>query len=83
MKSSLLTFVPRTEYLNFKCSSLEHVTNVFFNQRRKMIKKPLNILFKNFDEIAKQLNLDLNLRPQNLTKDTYFKICEFYEKLIN
>ena len=83
VKSSLLTFEPRAEYLNLKSINLEHVTNIFFNQRRKMIKKPLNILFKNFDEVAKQLELDLNLRPQNLPKETFFKICELYEKLIN
>ncbi len=83
VKSSLLFFEPKKKYLNLKCSNLEHITNVFFNQRRKMIKKPLNILFKNSDEIVKQLNLNLKLRPQNLTKETYYKICEFYEKLIN
>mgnify|MGYP004217486335 CR=1 FL=1 len=29
------------------------------------------------------LNLDTNLRPQNLKKDTFYKICLIYEKLIN
>ena len=83
VKSSLLVFEPKTKYLNLKCNTIEHVTNVFFNQRRKMIKKPLNILFKNSEEIVKKLNLNLSLRPQNISNDTYFKICEFYEKLIN
>ena len=46
--SSLLIFEPKNNYIKFKNSkNLEHITNVFFNQRRKMIKKPLNILFKN------------------------------------
>ena len=61
---------------------MEHVTNVFFNQRRKMIKKPLKILFKNYEEISKDLSLDLNLRPQNLSNLTYYKICSYYEKSI-
>ena len=55
----------------------------FFNQRRKMIKKPLNILFKDPKKVVDELSLDINLRPQNLKKDTFYKICLIYEKLIN
>ena len=32
-----------------------------------MIKKPLKFLFKNYEKVSKDLSLDLNLRPQNLT----------------
>jgi len=82
--SSLLIFEPKINYINFKNSkNLEHITNVFFNQRRKMIKKPLNILFKNSKKVIDDLNLDTNLRPQNLKKDTFYKICLIYEKLID
>ena len=81
--SSLLIFKPKVNYIKFKNSkNLEHVTNVFFNQRRKMIKKPLNILFKDTKEVINELDLDINLRPQNLKKDTFYKICLIYEKLI-
>ena len=81
--SSLLLFKPKINYIKFKNSkNLEYITNVFFNQRRKMIKKPLNILFKNTKEVIKELDLDINLRPQNLKKDTFYKICLIYEKLI-
>ena len=48
-----------------------------------MIKKPLNILFKNSKKVINDLNLDTNMRPQNLKKDTFYKICLIYEKLIN
>ena len=82
IKSSLLLFKPKKNYYKIKNpKTLEHVTNIFFNQRRKMIKKPLKILFKNYDTIAKELSLDLNLRPQNLTNLTYYKICSYYEDL--
>ena len=83
VKSSLLILEPKSKHFNLKSAkNLEHVTNVFFNQRRKMIKKPMKILFKNFEEIAIKLSLDLNLRPQNLTNLTYYKICSMYEKSI-
>ena len=82
--SSLLIFEPKINYVKFKNSkNLEHITNVFFNQRRKMIKKPLNILFKDTKKVIDELNLDINLRPQNLKKETFYKICLIYEKLIN
>ena len=82
--SSLLIFEPKINYVKFKNSkNLEHLTNVFFNQRRKMIKKPLNILFKDSKKVIDELDLDINLRPQNLKKDTFYKICLIYEKSIN
>ena len=80
VRSSLLAFVPKKKYHIFKDpKNLEHVTNIFFSQRRKMIKKPLKFLFKNFDKISEELSIDLNVRPQNLDHKTYYKICELYE----
>ena len=84
VKSTLLTFVPKRKYFELKNpNNLEHVTNIFFNQRRKMIKNPMKFLFKNFNEVAKQLSKNLNLRPQNLDCVTYYKICKIYENSIS
>ena len=81
--SSLLIFEPKNNYIKFNNSqNLEYITNIFFNQKRKMIKKPLNILFKDSKSVVDELDLDINLRPQNLKKDTFYKICLIYEKLI-
>ena len=75
-----LVFVPKKQYHNIKDpKNLEHITNIFFSQRRKMIKKPIKFLFNNFEEISKKLSIDLKLRPQNLDHKTYYKICELYE----
>ena len=84
VKSSLLVFIPQKNMYEFKDpKNLEHVTNIFFSNRRKMIKKPLKFLFRNFEEVAETLSIDLNLRPQNLDNHTYYKICELYEASIN
>ena len=84
VKSTLLVFTPQKKKFELKDpKNLEHVTNIFFSQRRKMIKKPLKFLFKDFQNVAKKLNLDLNLRPQNLDHLTFYKICEMYETLID
>ena len=79
--SSLLLFSPKKNFLRLKNPlNLEKITRVFFNQRRKMIKKPFNQLFNN-STISAKLNIDLNLRPQNLNLETYYKLAEEYEKL--
>ena len=46
-----------------------------------MLKKPFNQVFKNAKEISKKLNIDLNLRPQNLDPEIYFRLVEEYENL--
>ena len=46
-----------------------------------MIKKPFNQIFKNSEEISKKLNINLNLRPQNLSNDVYYKLAKEYENL--
>ena len=57
------------------------VTRIFFNQKRKKIKNPLKQLFINYQEISEKLKLDLNLRPQNLSLESYCNIVREYEKL--
>ena len=84
VKSTILLIEPKTNFFEIKNpKNLEYITSVFFNQRRKMIKKPLSILFKNKDEISKKLKLNLSLRPQNLSPLDYFKLCGEYENLLN
>ena len=82
INSSLLHFTPKKDYFYIKKSkNLEMVTRIFFNQRRKMIKNPLKLLFKNYEEISIKLKLDLKLRPQNLSIENYCNIVKEYEKL--
>ena len=47
--------------------------------RRKMIKKPYYHLFNNNENIASQMGINLNLRPQNLDFDTYYELTKQYE----
>ena len=80
--SSLLYFSPKKNFLKLKNAyNLEKITRVFFNQRRKMIKKPFNQLFSGNNKILSKLNIDLNLRPQNLNYEIYYKLTNEYEKL--
>ena len=80
--SSLLFFHPKKNFIKINDpNNLEKVTRVFFNQRRKMIKKPFNQLFNGDQRVLEKLKIDLNLRPQNLNIDTYFKLAKEYENL--
>ena len=80
--SSLLLFVPRENFYKLKNpKNLEKITRIFFNNRRKMIKKPFNQIFNGNLEILNKLKINLNLRPQNLNFETYYKITEEYENL--
>ena len=59
--------------------NLEKVTDIFFQNKRKMIKKPLNILFNDSQKIINKLNLNISFRPQNIDSLTFFKISKEYE----
>ena len=80
--STLLLFTPKKDFFELKdAKNLEMITRVFFSQRRKMLKKPFNQIFKNAKEISDKFNIDLNLRPQNLDAEMYFKLVKEYENL--
>ena len=80
--SSLLLFTPKNNFFKIKDhKNLEKVTRIFFNQRRKMIKKPFNQLFNGDQKILEKLKINLNLRPQNLDFNTYYHLTSLYENL--
>ena len=82
IESSLLLFSPKEKFFEIKDpKNLEKVTKVFFNQRRKMLKKPFNQLFNGDQKVLSKLKIDLNLRPQNLDFDTYYQLTSLYENL--
>jgi len=46
-----------------------------------MLKKPFNQIFNGNKDLLEKLNINLNLRPQNLDLDTYYKLTIEHEKL--
>ena len=82
INSSLLYLYPKKNFVKINDpNNLEKVTRVFFNQRRKMLKKPFNQLFNGNKKVLNKLKIDLNLRPQNISLETYYKLAYEYENL--
>ena len=80
--STLLLFTPSENFFVLKdAKNLEMITRTFFSQRRKMLKKPFNQIFNNAKEVSEKFDIDLNLRPQNLEPEIYFKLVKEYEDL--
>ena len=82
VQSTLIHFTPKKNFADIKDAlNLEKITRIFFSHRRKMLKKPFNQIFNGNTDLLNKFNLDLNLRPQNLDFDTYYKLTMEYEKL--
>jgi len=80
--SSVLLLKPKLNFFPLNDpKNLEKLTRIFFMHRRKMLKKPYNLLFNGNPEIANKLDIDLSLRPQNLDFKTYYKLLKEYENL--
>jgi 16S rRNA (adenine1518-N6/adenine1519-N6)-dimethyltransferase len=82
IQSSLIHFTPKKKFAEIEDPlNLEKITRIFFSHRRKMLKKPFNQIFNGNNDLLKKLNIGLNLRPQNLDFDTYYKLTIEYENL--
>ena len=82
--STVLEFIPKKRIYKIKNpKNLEKITKIFFNERRKMIKKPINNLFKNIDFDYKKFGINPTDRPQNIDVNKYLRIVNEYESLGN
>ena len=82
IQSTLIHFTPKKNFVEIEDPlNLEKITRIFFSHRRKMLKKPFDQIFNGNTDLLNKFNLDLNLRPQNLDCDTYYKLTIEYEKL--
>ena len=84
IKSSLLEFTPKKNIVDIKYpKNIEKITNIFFSQRRKMVKKNFMKLFKNFNEVSKLVNIRLTDRPQNIPIEKFLEIIKIFENKSN
>ena len=83
--STVLSFKPKkNNQFNLKNpKNLEKVTRTLFSNRRKMINKNFSKLFKQNTLVAKNLNIKLTQRPEELSNEMFYKIATQYEKLFD
>ena len=85
INSTVLSFTPKkNNVFNIKNPKhLETVTRVLFSGRRKMINKNFVKLFGDDKSVAKDLSLNLNQRPEELSNEMFYRIAMKYEKLFS
>lgn len=78
--SAIVKIIPYQKPLfDVELEKLERVTLMAFTQRRKMIRASLkNFAFKNIttEQALQKIQIDENLRPQNLTIEQFCKLAE-------
>jgi len=82
VKSTILVFEPIVNQ-DFKVkdiSNLEKITHIFFSKKRKMVNKAFKELFQKPIKIAEKININLSLRPNQLSAKEYYKITKYFEK---
>lgn len=75
--SAIVEITPRPQpphNIDFK--KLERLVAVAFNQRRKMIKSALKSINKDAEKILRELNINPELRAENLTIEEFCRIAE-------
>ena len=60
-------------------SNLEKVTNILFSNKRKMINKKIKEILCN-KKLKKIPELNLNLRPEQISPEIYYKITQLFEQ---
>ena len=80
VESSVIHFKPKKKFKTKiqNIDYLEKITNLFFSKKRKIIRKSLLGLLDN-TKINLINDLNLNLRPENLNPEIYYKITSLYE----
>ena len=82
VNSTVLSFKPKKNIYKIRNpKNLENVTRILFSNRRKMINKSFLKLFRGNKSVAGELNLNLKNRPEDLSKEMFYKITIKYEKL--
>ena len=78
--SSIVTFKSLERKYGPDIKILESITRAAFSQRRKKIRTSLKDIISKAD-LAERLNIDVDLRAEQLSVNEYLKISEYLEKL--
>lgn len=74
--SAIVEIIPHQQKTDIEFSDLEKTVAVAFNQRRKKIKTTLKPLGADIENLLNELNIDSNLRAENLSLQDFCKITK-------
>jgi 16S rRNA (adenine1518-N6/adenine1519-N6)-dimethyltransferase len=75
--SAIVEIIPREKPLmDVEFSKLEKLVAAAFNQRRKMLKSSLKVIFKNPEEVLKEVGIRSDLRPENWTIEEFCRLAQ-------
>ena len=74
VSSTVLTFVRKEKIMINNFKSLQELTKLAFNKRRKSIKHSLNYV-SNISNFLKELNIEDKLRPEQISVDQFCKLA--------
>ena len=80
INSIVIHFKPKNKskfYIN-NINNLEKITSILFSNRRKMINKNLKKVLS-VKKVASISGLNINLRPEKISPDLYYKITNLFE----
>ena len=80
VKSMVIHFkiAGKNDYKIKNISNLEKLTNLIFSNKRKMIKKKIKTILS-AEKLKKIPELNLNLRPEEVSPSMFYKITKIYE----
>lgn len=73
--SSVVMLRPHRRKFNVNISKLEHITQVAFGQRRKMLRGSLKQIIPDVEKTLTELNINPQSRAQELTLEDYIRIA--------
>ena len=81
VSSMIIHFQPKKKIKHKikRIDNLEKVPNSLFSKKRKMINKSIRKILTT-GNLLKLTDLNINLRPSEITPEIYYKITELYEK---
>ena len=68
---TVLEFIPHNEFNSVHIDKIDQIAKIAFSQRRKKIKNNL----KDYLSILDRLEIDVNLRAENLSVENYYSIA--------
>ena len=79
--STVLYLKPKKKTYNIikNIDNLEKITLAFFSNKRKMINKSINKIFKNGNKINLLKSINIKSRPSDLSPENYYEITKLFE----